>query len=246
MSTTATPFRWAVLGPGSIARRFATQLPDSQDGVLVAVGSSSPERARAFADEFPLAEPALLGDYAEVLASDEVDAVYISTVHTGHAALAARHAGQPAVSTFYQIWDRPLMTINDTHLIADVIRLCGGRNVFGDLSQLAPTIGVEAVLAAWESPAGDGLRAAVRTALATDGDGAGDLVRSLVLPGLHQLVGGPPEEAERRTALVATQLGGLVVLRHVLQLPALVAMSVQQLALDVGPGIQRYLTGPLA
>ncbi|MDN5686114.1 MAG: aldo/keto reductase [Brachybacterium sp.] len=89
MSITATPFRWAVLGPGSIARRFATQLPDSQDGVLVAVGSSSPERARTFAQEFPLAEPALLGTYEEVLASDEVDAVYVSTVHTGHARLAA-------------------------------------------------------------------------------------------------------------------------------------------------------------
>ena len=34
------------------------------------------------------------------------------------------------------------------HLIADVIRLCGGRNVFGTLGTLSPTIGVEAVLAA--------------------------------------------------------------------------------------------------
>src|SRR5699024_337791 len=89
MSTSSAPFRWAVLGPGGIARRFASQLPSSQDGVLVAVGSSSPERARAFADEFPLAEPALLGSYDEILASDQVDAVYVSTVHTGHAELAA-------------------------------------------------------------------------------------------------------------------------------------------------------------
>lgn len=89
MSTSTSPFRWAVLGPGSIARRFASQLPDSQDGVLVAVGSSSPERARAFADEFPLAEPALVGTYEEVLASADVDAVYVSTVHSGHAPLAA-------------------------------------------------------------------------------------------------------------------------------------------------------------
>ena len=90
MHSASAPFRWAVLGPGSIARRFATQLPSSLDGVLVAVGSSSLERARAFAEEFPLAEPALIGDYDQVLASDQVDAVYISTVHTGHAALAAR------------------------------------------------------------------------------------------------------------------------------------------------------------
>ncbi|MGP4974794.1 aldo/keto reductase [Brachybacterium tyrofermentans] len=89
MSTSSTPFRWAILGPGGIARRFASQLPSSQDGVLVAVGSSSPERASAFAEEFPLAEPALLGTYEEVLASDEVDGVYVSTVHTGHARLAA-------------------------------------------------------------------------------------------------------------------------------------------------------------
>ena len=89
MSNAATPFRWAVLGPGAIARRFAAQLPDSDHGVLVAVGSSSAERARAFAEEFPLAEPAIVGDYEQVLASDEVDAVYVSTVHTGHARLAA-------------------------------------------------------------------------------------------------------------------------------------------------------------
>ncbi|WP_422114911.1 aldo/keto reductase [Brachybacterium sp. UNK5269] len=89
MSSSSAPFRWAVLGPGGIARRFATQLPSSHDGVLVAVGSSSPERARTFAEEFPLEQPALVGTYEEVLASDEVDAVYVSTVHTGHAQLVA-------------------------------------------------------------------------------------------------------------------------------------------------------------
>jgi iron complex transport system substrate-binding protein len=40
------------------------------------------------------------------------------------------------------------MTINGEHLISDVIRLCGGDNVFAKLPVLAPTIDVEAVLAA--------------------------------------------------------------------------------------------------
>jgi iron complex transport system substrate-binding protein len=52
------------------------------------------------------------------------------------------------VRVFYQIWDRPLMTINGQHLISDVIRLCGGSNVFADLPALAPVVGIEAVLAA--------------------------------------------------------------------------------------------------
>ncbi len=62
--------------------------------------------------------------------------------------LAATHSGREKVRVFYQIWDRPLMTVNDRHLIADVIRLCGGTNVFGEVAHLTPTIGVEAVLAA--------------------------------------------------------------------------------------------------
>lgn len=63
-------------------------------------------------------------------------------------ALAQRYAGRPPVRMFYQVWAQPLMTINGKHLISDAIRLCGGINVFDDLAPLAPSIGVEAVLAA--------------------------------------------------------------------------------------------------
>ncbi|GAA0321813.1 aldo/keto reductase [Kineococcus aurantiacus] len=92
-----TPTRWAVLGPGGIAHRFASQLPHA-DAELVAVGSSptpaGTERARAFAAEF--APDAFVGDYDAVLARDDVDAVYVSTVHVTHAklALAALRAGK--------------------------------------------------------------------------------------------------------------------------------------------------------
>lgn len=63
-------------------------------------------------------------------------------------ALHAQYAGRAPVPVFYQIWNQPLMTINGHHLISDVIRLCGGRNVFDKLDVLAPKIGIEAVLAA--------------------------------------------------------------------------------------------------
>lgn len=66
----------------------------------------------------------------------------------GIAELAARHADAEAVSVFYQVWDEPLMTVNDDHLIGRVVSLCGGRNVFGDLSRLVPRIDDESVLAA--------------------------------------------------------------------------------------------------
>jgi len=63
-------------------------------------------------------------------------------------ALRMRYAGRPPVRLFYQIWKQPLMTVNGDHLISDVIRLCGGQNVFADLKPLVPAVSTEAVLTA--------------------------------------------------------------------------------------------------
>lgn len=62
------------------------------------------------------------------------------------AGLRSAFQGRSPVTVFYQIWDHPLMTVSGTHLASDVLRLCGGRNVFDDLPALAPSIGIEAVL----------------------------------------------------------------------------------------------------
>ena len=64
------------------------------------------------------------------------------------ASLRSRYQPMPPVRVFYQIWDRPLLTVNRKHLISDVIELCGGRNVFGDAPVLTPSVSLEAVLAA--------------------------------------------------------------------------------------------------
>lgn len=65
-----------------------------------------------------------------------------------YAKLAARYSRRPPVAVFYQIWKQPLMTVNGKQIISDAIRLCGGRNVFAQLPILAPTVTVEAVIAA--------------------------------------------------------------------------------------------------
>jgi len=62
--------------------------------------------------------------------------------------LRERYGTREPVSVFYEIWNRPLYTVNGEHLISDVIRLCGGRNVFAELRVLAPTVAQEAVLKA--------------------------------------------------------------------------------------------------
>ena len=62
--------------------------------------------------------------------------------------LRRRYAGRAPVSVFYQVWQTPLMTIGGGQIINEVIELCGGRNIFAALPTLAPTVAVEAVLAA--------------------------------------------------------------------------------------------------
>jgi len=60
--------------------------------------------------------------------------------------LRVRDTQKPPVSVFYQVWDRPLMTVGSTHWISDALALCGARNVFADLRGLSPVVSREAVL----------------------------------------------------------------------------------------------------
>lgn len=62
------------------------------------------------------------------------------------AALGARYAQRAPVRVFYQVWDKPLYTLNGTHIVSDAIRLCGGDNIFADLKVTAPVVSAEAVL----------------------------------------------------------------------------------------------------
>ncbi|MDE2276165.1 MAG: cobalamin-binding protein, partial [Burkholderiales bacterium] len=64
------------------------------------------------------------------------------------AALHQRYAGLPPLRVFFQIWPRPLMTVNGHHLISRALALCGAQNVFADLAPLVPTVSEEAVVAA--------------------------------------------------------------------------------------------------
>ena len=68
-------------------------------------------------------------------------------LRSGMDSLRQRYAEAAPVTVFYQVWEEPLMTVNNDHLISEAIQICGGVNVFGELASLAPRISREAVLA---------------------------------------------------------------------------------------------------
>ena len=90
----APPLRWGILGAGGIARTFARQVPSLSSGEVVAVGSRDAARAAAFAGEHGI--PRSHGGYADLVADDAVDAVYVATPHSEHRAnaLQAIEAGK--------------------------------------------------------------------------------------------------------------------------------------------------------
>lgn len=64
------------------------------------------------------------------------------------AALERRHAGADTLTVFVQIGMHPLYTLNDTHIVSDVLRVCGAHNIAGAHQVIAPMVALETVLAA--------------------------------------------------------------------------------------------------
>jgi iron complex transport system substrate-binding protein len=64
------------------------------------------------------------------------------------AAIERAYGKRPRVRVFYQVWDRPLVTVSGAHVISKVMRLCAGENVLAGLPGIAPEIDRETVLRA--------------------------------------------------------------------------------------------------
>ncbi|MBK8901059.1 MAG: Gfo/Idh/MocA family oxidoreductase [Anaerolineaceae bacterium] len=75
--------RWGLLSTANINRRLIPAIRASARGELVAVASRSQASAQAYANEWDI--PQAFGSYEAMLASDAVDAVYISLPNHLHA-----------------------------------------------------------------------------------------------------------------------------------------------------------------
>jgi len=99
----------------------------------------------------------------------------------------------------------------------------------------------------WEDdPADDALLTLLRSA-ATD-ETAAERLRGIFREQLAPVVlavCADAGEAVERAGLVATQMLGLALCRHILRLPPVTAVPAATLAARIGPTIQRYLTEPL-
>ncbi|MEE1797191.1 Gfo/Idh/MocA family oxidoreductase [Streptomyces sp. JV176] len=89
--------RWGVLATGGIAERFTSDVRDLPGAEVVAVASRREASAKEFADRFGI--PRAYGEWAALVADEEVDVVYVATPHSAHRAAAglALAAGKPVL-----------------------------------------------------------------------------------------------------------------------------------------------------
>ena len=74
--------------------------------------------------------------------AEQAVARYLKTL----ADLEKQYQGRPPVSMLYQVWNNPLQAISGNHIIGDVIRLCGGVNIYENEPIIAPKISMESVV----------------------------------------------------------------------------------------------------
>jgi len=84
----------------------------------------------------------------QLLGTESVAQPAAAEIRERFAALAKQYSNRPPVRLFYQVWDKPLYTLNGVSIVSDAMRLCGGVNIFADLKVTAPVVSIEAVLQA--------------------------------------------------------------------------------------------------
>lgn len=93
----APPIRWGIIAPGWIAGQFTDAVHKHSKSRVVAVGSSSADRAQAFAARHGVERA--YGSYEALVADQEIDAVYVASPHSHHheQARLALLAGRPVL-----------------------------------------------------------------------------------------------------------------------------------------------------
>jgi AcrR family transcriptional regulator len=114
----------------------------------------------------------------------------------------------------------------------------------GDRADLGERL-VRTVLGVWDSELQPSLVAAIRTALTDPAltRSVGEFLTLEVIGRVLRRDDLPPDEANRRAGLVASQVLGLVIGRYVLRLPALVNRQTEDLVAEIGPTVQHYVDG---
>ncbi len=117
-----TRVRWGIIGPGSIANNFADGLVSSYSGQLVGIASKNDDRRKLFGDKYNIHEDFRFNSYDDIISSEHIDAIYISTPHTLHAEWTIKAAGKGK----HVLCEKPAaINLNEGQKVINTVREAG-------------------------------------------------------------------------------------------------------------------------
>ena len=106
---------------------------------------------------------------------------------------------------------------------------------------------VRMFLGVWDAPSGTAAVALLRSAMSNEWTAR--LMREFVITQVLRRaiaeLGMDGEDAKLRTALVATQMAGIAVIRYIIKVEPVASADAETLVRAIAPNVQRYLTGDL-
>lgn len=84
--------------------------------------------------------------FGKLTATEEIANSSAAAYDQRRAELRKMNVHKPPIRVFYQVWEDPLYTLAGGHFISDLYTLCGGINIFADLSEASPVVSVEAIV----------------------------------------------------------------------------------------------------
>jgi iron complex transport system substrate-binding protein len=91
--------------------------------------------------------PRVVRELGELVGTQASAAQAATRFESDMARLRTQYSARRSLSVFLQVNTRPLFTVNGEQIMSELVQVCGGRNVFADLQELAPQIALEAVMA---------------------------------------------------------------------------------------------------
>ena len=76
--------KWGIVGLGNMAHKFANSIKETDNSKLVAIASLNKTRLKSFKENFQIAEENIYYTYDDLINSQNIDAVYISTLNNTH------------------------------------------------------------------------------------------------------------------------------------------------------------------
>lgn len=90
--------------------------------------------------------PNLIAKLGELAGTQEIARQKADTLRAELQSLRERYQQKTPVSVFYQIWNKPFITMNGRQFISQGLALCGARNIFADLPALTGQVNLETII----------------------------------------------------------------------------------------------------